>query len=150
VITAAPGRRRPCEPACPAAALWLARLAEALLLLAGRDERGVALARKSTSLAALLEGVERSWLAKANSVGAALTSTADEGWIEVDPDRLRQALDNLLANALRVLPPNGRVSMQGRIGATEVDVEVIDSGPGFPPAFLPHAFERFSLDPPSN
>ncbi len=34
--------------------------------------------------------------------------------------------------------------MQGRIGATEVDVEVIDSGPGFPPAFLPHAFERFS------
>ncbi len=147
-LAARPGRgERDLRSAIAAAAIEadrLAGLAEALLLLAGRDERGVALARKSTSLAALLEGVERSWLAKANSVGAALTSTADEGWIEVDPDRLRQALDNLLANALRVLPPNGRVSMQGRIGATEVDVEVIDSGPGFPPAFLPHAFERFS------
>jgi hypothetical protein len=73
-----------------------------------------------------------------------VTATADPGLVDVDPDRLRQALDNLLANALRVTPPGGQVHVAGTIGPDHVQVEVADTGPGFPAAFLPRAFERFS------
>lgn len=60
----------------------------------------------------------------------------------IDADRLRQAVDNLLDNALRVAPPQTSVTLRAHNG-DQVVVEVLDAGPGFPEAFLPHAFERF-------
>jgi DNA-binding response OmpR family regulator len=61
----------------------------------------------------------------------------------VDADRLRQAVDNLLDNALRVAPSGSEVRLEaGRHNGT-VEVSVADGGPGFPAEFLPHAFERF-------
>ena len=60
-----------------------------------------------------------------------------------DPDRLRQALDNLLANAVRHSPDHGMVTLTVAAHAGRVVLTVADDGPGFPSAFLPHAFERF-------
>ena len=60
-----------------------------------------------------------------------------------DPDRLRQALDNLLANAVRHSPDHGVVTLTVTAHAGRVVLTVADDGPGFPEAFLPHAFERF-------
>jgi signal transduction histidine kinase len=53
-------------------------------------------------------------------------------------------VDNLLDNALQFAPPGSTVEISIRQQAGEVVVEVLDSGPGFPPGFLPRAFERFS------
>jgi signal transduction histidine kinase len=62
---------------------------------------------------------------------------------EVDPDRFRQAVDNLLANAARFAPAGSVIVVAAREDGPDLRVEVSDDGPGFPDAFLPHAFERF-------
>lgn len=61
-----------------------------------------------------------------------------------DHARLGQVLDNLLDNALNVAPPGSGVKVAvGACGGTAT-VEVRDSGPGFPQALLPRAFDRFT------
>jgi len=61
----------------------------------------------------------------------------------VDPDRIRQAVDNLIANAVRFAPTGSAIVLAGREDGPGLRIEVRDDGPGFPEAFLPHAFERF-------
>jgi signal transduction histidine kinase len=68
-------------------------------------------------------------------------------WIEADIARLDQALSNLVVNALRF--SDGPVVMRARSRPDEVELHVLDHGPGFPPEFLPHAFERFSRADPA-
>jgi signal transduction histidine kinase len=67
--------------------------------------------------------------------------------IEADVAWLDQALGNLVDNALRF--SDGPVTLSARRRAANVELHVLDSGPGFPPEFLPHAFERFSRADPS-
>ena len=62
---------------------------------------------------------------------------------EVDPDRIRQAVDNLLDNASRFAPAGSNIVMTARAVGSALVIEVADAGPGFPADFLPHAFERF-------
>ena len=61
----------------------------------------------------------------------------------IDPDRIRQAVDNLLGNALRFAPAGSVIVVAARASGADLDIEVRDDGPGFPAEFLPHAFERF-------
>jgi two-component system sensor histidine kinase BaeS len=58
-----------------------------------------------------------------------------------DPDRLLQAVSNLVENALRCSPPGGTVTLAALPGK----LTVTDSGPGIGPDEIPHAFERFFL-----
>jgi hypothetical protein len=55
---------------------------------------------------------------------------------------MEQALDNLVANALR--HGDGRLELRARVEPGTVELHVLDHGPGFPPGFLPHAWERFA------
>ena len=59
--------------------------------------------------------------------------------VVADPSRLRQALDNLLVNALRHTPPGGTVTVIGSPG----ELTVTDTGEGIPAEDLPHVFDRF-------
>ncbi len=52
-------------------------------------------------------------------------------------------MDNLVDNALRFAPRGTQVVISAKIAGPALVIEVRDSGPGFPPDFLPHAFERF-------
>jgi two-component system, OmpR family, sensor kinase len=61
----------------------------------------------------------------------------------VDPDRIRQAIDNLLGNALRFAPAGSVIVIAAREDGPDLSIDVRDAGPGFPADFLPHAFERF-------
>lgn len=62
----------------------------------------------------------------------------------IDPDELRQIALNLALNAIDATPEGGRVGILARCrpgGAAEI--EVVDAGPGVPPALRPHLFEPF-------
>ena len=56
-----------------------------------------------------------------------------------DPDALERAIGNLVDNAVKWSPPDGRI----RVSAARGIVEVSDDGPGIPPADLPFVFDRF-------
>lgn len=60
-----------------------------------------------------------------------------------DPDRLAQVLSNLLQNAARYTPTEGRVCLTAEPRHGGALVTVTNSGDGIPPADLPRVFERF-------
>jgi PAS domain S-box-containing protein len=60
-----------------------------------------------------------------------------------DPHRLQQIFWNLLTNALKFTPKDGRVAVTLERVNSHLEVSVSDSGEGIEPAFLPHVFERF-------
>jgi two-component system sensor histidine kinase BaeS len=62
----------------------------------------------------------------------------------LDPLRIRQALGNLLDNALGHTVGGGRVRIEAAAHDGGVSFEVTDTGEGFPSAFLPQAFEPFT------
>jgi hypothetical protein len=136
----------------------LIRLAEDLLLLARADEGAAFLARERTDMSGELRAAARRF-ASAAAAGNVAISVQTAGPLDVvaDPGRVRQALDNLIDNALRYAPPGSTVEVTGRCAAATGDgggrrvvaVEVHDHGPGFPPKFLPHAFERFQRADPA-
>ena len=89
----------------------------------------------------------------------AVRGAAERCWVELehevpeepplvvmgDPDWLDKVFINLLVNALKFTPPQGRVRV--RIGTLasprRVWVELRDNGIGIPQDLLPHVFERF-------
>lgn len=68
-----------------------------------------------------------------------------------DPDRLRRLFFNLLDNALKFTPEGGRVTLSGRLGVGEKEVEILveDTGVGIAPEHQSHLFERFYRVDPS-
>lgn len=64
--------------------------------------------------------------------------------VDADATRIRQVLWNLVSNAIKFTPPEGRVAL--RIGHLdgEVEISVVDSGQGIAAEFLPHVFEPFA------
>jgi sigma-B regulation protein RsbU (phosphoserine phosphatase) len=64
--------------------------------------------------------------------------------IMADEARLLQVIANLLTNAIKFTPPQGRVTLNVEHGTDdEVRFSVTDSGPGIPPENLPNLFDRF-------
>ncbi|MBK8477363.1 MAG: GHKL domain-containing protein [Opitutaceae bacterium] len=63
--------------------------------------------------------------------------------VAADPVRLRQVFDNLLDNALKYTPAQSFITIRAAATATEVELRVMDNGPGIPARDLPHIFERF-------
>jgi CheY-like chemotaxis protein/two-component sensor histidine kinase len=61
-----------------------------------------------------------------------------------DADRLRQAVWNLLTNAVKFTPKEGKVRVRLQREASDLALTVEDTGEGIPPSFLPHVFETFS------
>jgi len=66
-----------------------------------------------------------------------------------DPEGLRVLLGNLLTNALRYSPAGGRVDVVLRRESEQARLDVVDNGPGIPPAERERVFERFYRRPGS-
>lgn len=64
--------------------------------------------------------------------------------ITCDPQRLQQMVWNLLTNAVKFTPRDGRVDVSLKRSETGVAITVKDNGAGISPEFLPHVFDRFT------
>lgn len=85
------------------------------------------------------------------------TNLADDLVASIDPEKCRQILYNLLSNAFKFTPAEGRVKLTLNIGGTaplpihqfanspihRLQITVSNTGPGIHPDDLPHVFDRF-------
>jgi signal transduction histidine kinase len=79
----------------------------------------------------------------AEEKGVALAGEADGGLrLEADPVRLRQALANLVDNAVKYTPPGGHVRLRAWKHGGRVAFECADDGPGIPVEELPRIWDR--------
>jgi hypothetical protein len=123
----------------------LARLAEDLLLLTRSDEGAPLVHPHIQPLTPILAAASRAAQERAGSRHLRIDNDIDEGLeADIDEHRLRQAIDNLLDNAIRAAPPDSTVILSATATDTDITIATSDSGPGFPPDFIPHALERFS------
>ncbi|KEZ35935.1 cell wall metabolism sensor histidine kinase WalK [Frankia sp. CeD] len=137
----------------------LIRLAESLLTLARMDGGLVGQGRVALDEVLTRSARAATGFLQARGLRLRLGVADAQRPLEVlgDGDMLRRAVDNLLANAARHAPAGSVVELRGcraprRVvgpwvgvdGPGEVViVQIRDRGPGFPPEFLPHVFERF-------
>jgi signal transduction histidine kinase len=127
----------------------LTLLAQDMLTVARADEGGLPLERRPVDVSELLHSTaERVARATGHRRDDLVVEAEERLVVEADRERLQRALSNMADNALR----HGGEPVVLRAAANNgvVELHVSDSGPGFPAAFLPHAFERFSRADPAH
>jgi signal transduction histidine kinase len=77
------------------------------------------------------------------NIAIALDIASPLSTIEVDPGRMTQVLTNILDNALRHTPEEGRIILSARDVDDQVELAIEDSGPGLKKEELERIFERF-------
>jgi signal transduction histidine kinase len=122
----------------------LVRLAEDLLVLARADRGRLPLHREDVDLAELLTRTGAAYRARAEAAGVRMEIAAAPSRASVDPARVRQAVENLLDNALRNTPAGGAVRVQSDVRNGVVTLWVEDTGPGFGADVIAEAFEPFA------
>jgi heavy metal sensor kinase len=123
----------------------LARLAEDLLVLARADRGRIPVRREQVDLAPFLGEAIEGFATRASQGGVSIEARVPQGLrASLDPLRIRQAVGNLLDNALRHTPPGGKVTVEAARADGFVSMQVRDTGGGFPATFLPVAFEPFA------
>jgi signal transduction histidine kinase len=100
---------------------------------------------RPTDLRQLVEEVISSLSGAAERVGSTLAIDAadDHTTALADPPRLEQVLTNLISNALKFTPRDGRVTVGIRGRGERVELTVSDTGTGIHPADVANIFERF-------
>ncbi|MEU4495583.1 HAMP domain-containing sensor histidine kinase [Streptomyces sp. NPDC023998] len=125
-------------------ALLLQHIIDDLQDLAAVDSGTLRLHREPVDVAELAAQVVSAHSTRAEVSGIRLSTRTDPGlWLDADPVRMRQALGNLLANALRHTPQNGTVTLTAKQTGDLAVLTVEDTGGGIAPEDLPHVFERF-------
>jgi signal transduction histidine kinase len=124
----------------------LVRLLNDLLDLARSDAGRLTIRAQPTELGPLIDDAVRTMRAQTESAGQSLTAEIDPQLplVQVEPDRIRQILVNLLTNAHEYSPEGASIRVTARTQAAEVVVSVIDDGPGIPEQQLEQIFQRFT------
>ncbi len=123
----------------------LSRLADDLLVLARADRGRLPVRRSPLDLARLASTAIESFEATARDHGVRLELTGSGPLVaDLDEARMRQALANLLDNAIRHTPRGGLVSVDVSRRDGEVRLAVRDTGEGFPAGSVPGVFEAFA------
>ena len=120
----------------------LERLIADILNLARLDQQRFDIHPETVDLAEIARESATRHAARARDLGVRIELQEGESSpTKADPDRLLQAVSNLVENALRCTPPGGTVTL----AAAGSELTVKDTGPGIAPDEIPHAFDRFFL-----
>jgi len=126
----------------------LSRLVDDLRTLALAESGALRLKHEPTNLVELIRDAVSGFEVQAMDKEIKFQMSLNDGEdANIDPQRIREVLTNLLSNALRYTPRGGEINV--RLTESVVDEErgatisVEDSGPGIEPHILPHVFDRF-------
>jgi PAS domain S-box-containing protein len=124
----------------------LSRLVDDLLDFARIDSGTFQLKRETLDLAPKIREIVASFRPQSTAAHQVLTLELPEAplMLHVDASRIGQVLANLLSNALKFTPPEGRITVRALPTAEGVRIEVEDSGEGIPAEALSRLFQRFS------
>ena len=121
----------------------LAQVTEDLLVVARSGTGELPLHVEPVPARALLDDVRRRFGVRRDRSRRPIEAVMDDDFeLRADPLRLRQALGNLVDNALR--HGSGEITLTARNGAGGSELTVADEGPGFPPELVGSAFDRFT------
>ncbi|MBK3641754.1 MULTISPECIES: HAMP domain-containing sensor histidine kinase [Streptomyces] len=124
--------------------LVLQRIIDDLQDLAAADAGTLRLHREPVRAEDLLDQVVAAHRVAAVAADVEVSTDVDgDPWLDADPVRMRQALGNLVSNALRHTPAGGTVTVAARRDGDDVVFTVTDTGSGIAAEDLPHVFERF-------
>jgi signal transduction histidine kinase len=125
----------------------LDRLVSDLLVLSRLEAADLPVELIPVDLTELIDSAAQAWGPRCAAVGMSLRTELPDGPVVVrtDPGRIRQVVDGLCENALRVVPPDAPLVLAVRTGPAGGVVEVRDGGPGFTDDDLAVAFERGAL-----
>ena len=123
--------------------LRLTRLMGDLETLASAEAAGFSLSPQPVSLGQLLDGSAHRLAGAFEAERVTLRLDLDDVVADVDPNRMRQVVSNLLSNALKFTPSGGSVELRLRATDAHAVVTVSNTGPGIAAEDLPHVFDRF-------
>jgi signal transduction histidine kinase len=128
--------------------LLLSRLVGDLRLLSEAEAGALKLEHHETEIGSLIQRVIEKIKVQAQQNGINLEGEIQDNLprIWIDADRITQVLNNLIGNALRYTPRDGKIAVSATksTGATDViQISVTDTGPGIDPKALPFVFDRF-------
>jgi two-component system OmpR family sensor kinase/two-component system sensor histidine kinase BaeS len=126
--------------------LLMGRLVDDLRALAQAEAGQLRLERQPTDLGELLQGMLPGFECAAGPDPGpifCLDLAPDLPLVDVDRQRVRQVVANLVSNALRHAPDSTRVVVSAVPRGGGVQVSVADDGPGIPAEDLPRVFDRF-------
>jgi protein-histidine pros-kinase len=126
-----------------------ARLVDDLLTLVNIDHGGLSVRPASVDLTTLVSDAVNSAQPEATAagIGLSLEDSTDPIPILCDPERIGQALDGLLTNALKFTPAGGRVHVAIELGAATASITVVDTGMGIDDPEPNRVFDRLYRSP---
>jgi heavy metal sensor kinase len=122
----------------------LRRLTQDLLVLARSDRGRLPVHRSDLNVSRLMEDVVDGFAERARQQGVEIRASGADVRARVDGDRVRQAVSNLVDNALRHTARGGTVEVRADGVVDRVRITVVDRGRGFSPEMLERAFEPFA------
>lgn len=123
--------------------LRLGRLVADLETLTTAEAVSFSLDHREMDLAEVVDSAVAGFRPRLVAAGLMLETRLAPAPVCGDPMRLAQVVTNLLTNAVKFVPPGGRVTVSTELRDEQARLSVRDDGPGIPDAELPQVFDRY-------
>lgn len=151
VLLSRAGNGDPAQPAIletmRTQALYLSAFLGDMLLMAKMQEGRLVLDRQPVNMCALAEAARHDFipLAQTKQIQIVCHVVGEERPLALDQKLVRRMVDNLLSNAVKFAPRQSTVELRLIYEATAWRLEVVDTGPGVPPAHRQRIFDRYEI-----